>query len=142
MQLLALVGPVVAWAAALWRQGERDYRRTFLRRVVDVRRFGPVTWPAVAGVGAGPALAGAATAAQGSGLELSLALWAVAGILAWLVSSTRGVIAAAVLAHALGNVTGELLATGPAADLWQLAVTTIAALAVLAAWHRGRQPAT
>jgi uncharacterized protein len=63
----------------------------------------------------------------------------LAVLLVWLVSSTGGAIVAAIVAHALGNTVGELLATGRTATVLELALTTLAAAAVAVVWARERR---
>jgi uncharacterized protein len=55
-------------------------------------------------------------------------------LLVWLVAGTRGAIVAAVVAHGLGNLTGELLATGSVAAIAELIALSVTAGAVV---HRG-----
>ncbi|MDF2968872.1 MAG: family intrarane metalloprotease [Nocardioidaceae bacterium] len=63
LHLLALLGPVVGWVGVLTTGTGGDYRRTFLRRVVDVRVVQPTWWLAVFAVGAGLPLAAVGVAA-------------------------------------------------------------------------------
>lgn len=64
----------------------------------------------------------------------------LAVLLVWLVASSSGAIVAAVAAHALGNTTGELLATDRTTSLFELLLTAVAAAAVVIGCLR-RDPA-
>lgn len=81
-----------------------------------------------------------------AGLDVdSMQFWtALAGpvplslLLVWLVAGTHGAIVAAVVAHALGNLAGEVLATGAIAAVLELLVLSAAAVAVVLTgeWER------
>jgi membrane protease YdiL (CAAX protease family) len=62
----------------------------------------------------------------------------LAVLLVWLVTGTRGLVVAAVLAHALGNTVGELIDTGTAGMVAELSLTVLAAAAVVGALARRR----
>jgi uncharacterized protein len=69
---------------------------------------------------------------------LSMALRVPLGVLlVWLVLVCRGAVVVAVLAHALGNLVGELIDTGLAGMVGELLTLAVAAVAVLARWARG-----
>jgi uncharacterized protein len=57
-------------------------------------------------------------------------------LLVWLVVGTRGAVVAAVVAHALGNTVGEVLATGRTAMAAELVLMSLAAAMVLVGWLR------
>lgn len=60
-------------------------------------------------------------------------------LLVWLVLRTRGAVVTAVVAHALGNLTGELVVDGAAASWAQVAVTTAAAVLLWRLWPGARR---
>lgn len=68
---------------------------------------------------------------QSMGVRVPLAV-----LLIWLVRQTDGAIVAAVCAHALSNAMGESLEPASGATTWELAVTTAAALLVMARWRQ------